>query len=429
MLVMVLLFSALSVALYVRAYGPLSPVDELQHVDSMIKASHGEVVRRGDHVGQAAMREEACRGVDGAALPLPACDSAHFEPADFQEEGYNTAEIHPPTYYAITGLLARAMLPLLGGRGIVTAARLVGALWLMAGVAVLWYLLAAFAVRVSSRAVVLLLLVTSPAVLHTSSTVTNDVTALVAGGGLLLAAVSWQRRRLPGWVVVAIAVAGVLLKLTNLTGAAVVVGYLLLQALHRRGVPAQDTALVPDRRAHLLMAAGITAGVAAGGLAWVVLHNVLATAPNLSNPISRKLQVDSLSLGQLLPSMGAGVVPVDGAHLAPFLGSVVVTTVMMMLRWLFIGSSFGLAASAEPGSREEAMAVSATVTMVAAGPFFVLVNFLTLSVFYAVPSRYMLSVMPAVVVAFALFLRKPWLNAAGGALAAIAVVATLAALI
>lgn len=425
-----LVFSALLVALYVRSYPQLSPIDELQHIDYMIKASRGELVRRGDHVGQDAMREEACRGVDGAPLALPPCDSPRFYPADFQEEGFNTAEIHPPTYYAVTGVVARAMLPLLGGRGLATAGRLVGALWLMSGVAVLWFLLAGFGVRLSSRVAVVLLVVTTPAVLHSSSTVNNDVTALVAGGGLLLAAIAWQRGSLPGWALAATAVAGVLFKATNMIGAGVVVGYLLLQALALARPRAGTEGLQPrrDARAHLLMAAGIAAGVAAGGLIWVVLHEALATAPNLANPISRRFRVDSLSLGQVLPAAGAGVIPLDGAHIAPFFGGAVVTAVMTAVRWIFIGSSFGQAAAAEPASREEAVAVSAVVAMVAAGPFFVVVNYLSLQVFYAVPPRYILSVVPAMAVGLALFLEKPWMNAAAVALAVVASVATLAAL-
>ena len=423
-----LLFAALLVVLHVRSYPQLSPVDELQHVDYMIKASRGELVRRGDHVGQDAMREQACRGVDGAAMSLPSCDSGRFDPAAFQEEGFNTAEIHPPPYYVVTGAVARSMLPLLGDRGLLVAGRLVGALWLMAGVAVVWFLLAAFGVRPSSRVAVVLLVVTAPAVLHGSSTVNNDATALVAGGGLLLAAVSWQRRSLPAWAVAAVAGAGVLFKLTNLVGAGVAAGYLLLQALAHRRAPDGRPQPGRDARAHLAMAAGIVAAVTVAGLTWVVLHEALATAPNLTNPISRRLHVDSLSLEQVLPAAGAGVTPLDGAHLAPFLGGVLVSTLMTAVRWLFIGSSFGVAASAEAGSGEEAVALSTMATVVLGGPFFVVVNYLSLDVFYAVPPRYMLSAVPAMAVALGLSMRKPWTSVAGVTLGVAAAVVTLGAL-
>ena len=430
MLAALLAFSALLVALHVAAYPQLSPVDELQHIDYLDKASRGQIVRRGDLVGQYALREEACRGVEGAALILPSCDSGHFDPLVFQEGGFNTAEIHPPSYYFVTGLSARAIRPLLGGggRGLMTAGRLVGALWLMAGAAVLWLLLGAFGVAWPVRVAPIALMVTAPAVLYSSSVVTNDATAIVAGAAVLLAAVKWQDGSSPGWVVVVVALAAVMFKLTNVIGVGVAVGYLVMQALgaSRAGAP---SAPARNARAHLLLVAAVVGGVAAGGMAWVVVHSAMAEAGEFANPMSQRFRVDSLSLGQVLPAFGAGVVPLDTDHLlAPFFGGVVITSMMVATRWVLIGSSFGLAATAERWSRAEAVAISGVVAAMAGGPFFVLVNYVTLEVFVSIPARYMLSAVPALAVTLALCMRKPWMNAVVVAMAAVSSVATLLAL-
>lgn len=430
MLAALLGFSALLVAMHVAAYPQLSPVDELQHIDYLDRASRGQIVRRGDLVGQYALREEACRGVEGAGLCLPSCDSDRFDPRAFQEGGFNTAEIHPPSYYLVTGLAARVVRPLLGGggRGLMTAGRLVGALWLMAGTAVLWSLLGAFGVAWRRRVAPIALMVTAPAVLYSSSVVTNDATAVLAGAAVLLTAVKWQDRSLPGWVVVAVALAGVLFKLTNLIGVGVAVGYLLMQAVGASRAGGRKAG-GRTARAHLLLGAAVVGGVAAGGLAWVVVHSALAEAGEFANPMSQRFRVDSLTLGHVLPAFGAGVVPLDTDHLlAPFFGGVVITNMMVATRWVLIGSSFGLAAIGERWSRAEAVAVSALVAATAGGPFFVLVNYLTLEVFVSIPSRYMLSAVPALAVTLALCLRKPWMNAVVVAMAAVSSVATVLAL-
>jgi len=99
-----LLVLAISVlGLYIRAYHPLSHADGLQHTDYLIKASHGELVRRGDRIGAIAMREMSCRGIDvgpddyqrfyGRPKDLPACDAPSLDPARFPEEGFNTKDV------------------------------------------------------------------------------------------------------------------------------------------------------------------------------------------------------------------------------------------------------------------------------------------------------------------------------------------------
>ena len=101
--------AVLVVALHVREYRPLSPIDELQHLDYLYKAPSGHIVARGERIGEAALREETCRGLD-APIALPSCTApAPLDPDEFQERGFNTASVHPPTYYFLTGTAAKAV--------------------------------------------------------------------------------------------------------------------------------------------------------------------------------------------------------------------------------------------------------------------------------------------------------------------------------
>ncbi|MDQ4068695.1 MAG: hypothetical protein M3203_04340, partial [Actinomycetota bacterium] len=110
-------------ALHVHAYQQLSPIDELHHVDYMLKAAEGQLLRRGDVIGPETRREGACRGVDAPGFGPGSCDDESW--LDGRE--FNTEEIQPPAYYFLTGWTARALRPFLGTSSLVAAARMVGA--------------------------------------------------------------------------------------------------------------------------------------------------------------------------------------------------------------------------------------------------------------------------------------------------------------
>ena len=99
---------------YARNSRPLSPYDEQQHLDYVLKAGDFHLPADDEKLGQTAMREIACRGIDGPDWTLgspgvPACDTAVFDPAPFPDAGYNTAGGAPPGYYFPTGVIARAI--------------------------------------------------------------------------------------------------------------------------------------------------------------------------------------------------------------------------------------------------------------------------------------------------------------------------------
>lgn len=50
--------------LHMLRYRTVSPIDELRHLDYAVKISNGQLTHIGDKIGEIAMREESCRGID-----------------------------------------------------------------------------------------------------------------------------------------------------------------------------------------------------------------------------------------------------------------------------------------------------------------------------------------------------------------------------
>ena len=118
----------------------LSPFDEQQHLDYAVKAGNFDLPGDDERLGQTAMRETACRGIDTAGHRPARLRHAGARPGVFPDYGYNTASNALPGYYFPTGLIARVIDALTPVSSPLLAIRLVGALWLGAGLAVMMVL-------------------------------------------------------------------------------------------------------------------------------------------------------------------------------------------------------------------------------------------------------------------------------------------------
>lgn len=180
--------------LVLSTYPKLSPVDELQHVDSAIKASQGRwYLPPGESVGQEAMRIQACDGID-AGWPTPACSTETFDPLDFQELGINTAAGRPSLYYVVTGYLGKA-LSAVSGMGFLLSARIISLLSLALGAALLTWV----GLRLSRSPALSVALGVAcaglPAVLSQGMVVNPDAWSVLAGtavSALALGSVRWS---------------------------------------------------------------------------------------------------------------------------------------------------------------------------------------------------------------------------------------------
>ncbi len=182
-------------ALVLSSYPRISPIDELQHLDSTIKASQGRwYLPPGETFGQEALRAEACNGLDYPSFPLPPCDSPRFDPASFQEAGFNTAAGRPSLYYVVTGYLARG-LSWATGIGFPQSARIVSLLSLALGAALTTWLV----LRVSRSTLLAISLGVTiaalPPVIGQGITVNPDAWSLLAGATITALALGSSRWR------------------------------------------------------------------------------------------------------------------------------------------------------------------------------------------------------------------------------------------
>ena len=187
-----------SSALHVARSTQLSAIDETRNIDYLIRIyDEGYLVKLGDRIGQTAMRLEACRGIDAKLdAPSPPCSTRRFDSPDFRDDGYNNAVNHPPGYHLVTGAVAKVTTLLGISNNLLDPARLVGGLWLAAGLMLALFageLLGIARVPLVAAATIFAL---APDALNSSAIVNPDGASLFAGGLVLVAALLWERDRL-----------------------------------------------------------------------------------------------------------------------------------------------------------------------------------------------------------------------------------------
>jgi hypothetical protein len=390
---LLVLAASLVVGLHVRRYTTLSPIDELQHYDYLVKASRGQLVRNGERVGQEAMREEACRGID-AVFQTPPCDSATFDPSHYQELGYNTASSQSPIYYAISGLIARAMAALLGFESLFTAARLTGAFWLALGLAAVVGI--ARRIDVGRAGIVLAcgVLLFSPVVLHAHATVNADAVLLAAGGAVMLATLVAEERG-GRWLSLPVAAGFIAFAAepTTIFASGTAALYLGLRSLGawRR---------MPTKAALRMMLVGIgllLAVVAANEATGWFKQSIALDVPAVTLPKDVQLAAPEITSEHVLTAIPALMTPLRDPYLPAFLSAPSVRATVRMTDLVLVSLLIAAATMSRPGSRVVTLAVSVLIVGFVAGPLLVLYNFSTSKVYFPIPSRYGLSMAPTIV--------------------------------
>lgn len=406
---LLLAISAIVVFVHMKQYSTLSPLDELQHVDYLERASELEFVRANDRVEEPAMREQACRGIDAPGFPNPPCHQEELDPSAFQELGYNTAAADPPLYYYSTGLVARAVDLLPGVDSIVTGARALGALWLAAGL-LLTYLLARRLGATGFAALgVCLLLAGTPGVLHSAATVTSDSPQLLVGALCVLMTLAAVRSEASAaWPGVAAALA-CLVKVTGLAVVGMSLIFVLAMMLPWGNRTADGSRVQLEHRRGLLIMAGLVAGALLPTLIWRGL--IMATAlPSPPEPEMARFEVDSIGSEQILGTLYSTFSPVWNSYTPPVLASALLLAIVAAFNILLLASNLGAAWSTTTPRQVQLLGFSTVVGMLLAAPFFVLVIFLGAHAYFAIPSRYGLSLLPAAVAVFACVVsqRRRW---------------------
>jgi len=340
---LVLLAGSLVLTAIVRA-PQLSLLDEWTHADYAYRISHGEVPADGDAISREIREEWSCHRLAPGG-DIPPCGQPDPPPADYTAEGQQYNSFHPPVYYAITGVLARAIDAVRPGLTFITAARLVGLGWLLAGMAVFYLALRRFEVGWPYAAAGVALLPLTPIVLHASSTVTNDAAAALAGSLalLVLARVLVQRRT--GWLLPAAAtlfVSGT--KMLNGLPMLVVAG--LLGVLAIRSWRERDRATA---RSLAVLALVIVGTFLAAYLAWS-LYQASRGDPNWVNPVLGKSgrPVRGLPFDEIFSTSFTGFSLTSSYYLQPLINGQGITAWAKLLSALVVASPFVALAAFRP---------------------------------------------------------------------------------
>lgn len=395
-------------ALVLSSYPRISPIDELQHLDSTIKASQGRwYLSPGETFGQEALRTEACSGLD-YPFELPPCDSPSFDPARFQEAGLNTAAGRPSLYYVVTGYLARA-LSWTTGAGFLLSARIVSLLSLALGAALTTWV----ALRLSGSALLAVSLGVTiaalPPVLGQGITVNPDAWSLLAGVSITALALASRRR---GPLAAALLV-GLPLTVTILVKPNFVV--LAAIPLVVAGLPAWHDAKARRQFLGVLGAVTISGAVFLATMLPAFLGGESAQkAPMVINstlppgtPWPWGAATEE-TLRNFLPFLQASTVDLfevtNLVGLAVFVGLI-----------LIAGPVFAVAT--EPGTcRPFALGTSAVVSLLLT-PLLVFAGQFVIGAYFTFPQRYSFVVLPVIALTWAAFRpRRTWLFAALAAL-------------
>lgn len=415
-------------ALHVRAYPTISPIDETQHVDYLTKAGNLDIPRRNERIGQPTMREVACRGVDAPGFETPPCDLEEFDPEDFPERGFNTAANQHPTYYLLTGPIARATVALGLVDSIVTAGRLLGGLWLALGIVLTWAAMAELGVRRRHRVAPLLLAIATPLLLFHASTINSDA-ALFASGAL----VTWTTLRYAGGrtgpVVLGSAyVFAFLVEPSTVVMIAVSLTFLVLQVPLERGP-----------REHAVEGGNVFTQWS--GWRWVlplaIVPVVVAIRLWIRNsqgereielgssgdqaPMFTRVRTDGVDWGRVLGQLDATMTPVARAYLPPLYRTETTLAFIFMTNWLFIAALVGMSLVAT--GRRALLARVVTVALVLAGPFYTWYYAEFSQSDFPAPGRFALPVVAAMLVVAASAIRTRTAEIVAGTIAVASTIA------
>ncbi len=400
--------------LHVARVETISPLDELMHIDYLLRASAPGLQRMSDVFSQEAMHEIACRG--HPTDRLPPCGRVPYEPAEFSWEGRNLASGHSPYYYTATGVVARPLRVLLPGDSLVSWARAIGSAWLLAGLGLI--LAAARRLGVNPWAVVpmLILLSLSPSTQHAATTVNPDATAVFAGGLVLLAAVRVIEQSAHWvWGLLA-AVFAVLLDPGNL---------LIVLAMALFGLTASST----PRRSRLVLALALLGGATVAEVANRAFVRLLGVVDYAGNPQETLFAVDALT-GPMTWGESAlfAMVPPTKGYMFPVLATPahnVASTAAILL------ATVGIVACALAGPQRagiDRLAACGLALLVLGAPLLIVMRYVLGGSYYSIPPRYGLCMVPILAIAGATILtsRRGGYLLSGGVCLALASTAIVA---
>lgn len=410
-----------SVALHVDRYTTVSPVDEMQHIDYLYRAPVPPAY--GDKVGQDAMREQSCRGLDLPGFEKGTCSRSHtFDPDVFQERGYSTGSMNTPVYYTLTKALAVPLGAVTGSDSLVTPGRLVGGVWLALGLAIAYLVAVRRGIGRTASASMLALLAASPAVVFPAATINPDSMGMLAGALVLLALTGWEQRGGRTWAAAFLLVAAFVtaIKLTFILAVGAAALHLLAKGVRRPGV--RDRL----RSGDTLLAVGSVVVSLATALGWLVVQ-------------SQRRQMDpdalpDLATRFLVPEFPwAGLMETSLQLLSPLASPWAVVGDPIQLAFVtgvpslvLLGGVLGAGLFRAAPAPHRDLASATVVTAIVGCLGLTAVSYLTAQSYFPLPPRYASALVPLMALSGAALVRD---RAAACALAGVAAIALAVSLL
>ncbi len=275
------------VAVHIHENPMFSPQDEAAHYDYVNRIAAGQLPRLGDRLQLSTMETISCRGIAYPGIQLPPCGDTHVHADQYPGGGYQYEAQEPPTYYAVTAVV-RWLPEHVLGLNEVTATRSVGALWLVAGLVLLWLAGRLMGMEPRLLAVGVLLLASAPVTLYEASIVSNGAAAVACGG--LIAALSayvWRTHTTKAWIILGLG--AFFVTAVQLTDAfpALVVALLFMAFAYSTRASTFERSIVdaragsrafwlPRRREYAIWASAILGGVVLAAVGWQMAFHSLS---------------------------------------------------------------------------------------------------------------------------------------------------------
>lgn len=171
---------AITLVMVAVANGPqISITDEPVHAGYLYDAAHLQIPYKGEPTPKEIRYEWYCHDLQ-ASTGSAACSG--YDNSSFQTDSQIYTFGDPPVYYLITGLLDRALSPVIPGtHNFITVGRDLGAVWLFAAMIVLYLAARRFRVGWPYALAAAALLPLCPGVLASTSQITSDAPAALCG--------------------------------------------------------------------------------------------------------------------------------------------------------------------------------------------------------------------------------------------------------
>ena len=264
-----LIVSVSIIGTYIPDQRELSVFDEWVFLDYVDQVTNLNVAQRGEQVTGEALEVLSCRGVQYYGTIGSPCGGP-YDPLLYPQGGITAADVHPPTYFALTAAGAAVIRGLGISDDLLTSSRMMGAAFLFVGLIGIVLLALDLGARLPAAVGAASVVAALPLTRYTNSYITPDNLNLAAGSFILLAAVRFRRNIWPWWPLAVASAAAGLVKTQNglAVGAAVI--FLVWSALTVNSRP------MPSARKHLAAGAAALGAFFGVQLLWQAIRAATA---------------------------------------------------------------------------------------------------------------------------------------------------------